>query len=71
MMTRLETPGDRDVIGAIAGWFRVLGRAPRAIERWQPKFWLARFPLLPQVADRYILTSFLFYFFLLLVELSC
>src|SRR6185295_6990144 len=68
MMTRLETPGDRDVIGAITGWFRVLGRAPRAIERWQPKFWLARFPLLPQVADRYILTSFLFYFFLLLVS---
>jgi len=68
MMTRLETPGDRDVIGAITGWFRVLGRAPRAIERWQPKFWLARFPLLPQVADRYILTGFLFYFFLLLLS---
>ena len=24
MMTRLETPGDRDVIGAITGWFRLL-----------------------------------------------
>ncbi len=68
MMTRLEAPGDRDVIGRLTGWLRALGRAPRAIERWQPKFWLARFPLVPQVADRYILTSFLFYFFLLLIS---
>jgi LPS export ABC transporter permease LptF/LPS export ABC transporter permease LptG len=68
MMARLESPGDRDFIGALAAGMRRLRNAPRKLERFQPKFWLARFPLLPQVVDRYILTSFLYYFVLLLVS---
>src|SRR5258708_5903707 len=68
MMLRLERPGDRDLLAVVTGWFRALGRAPRAIERWQRRFWMSRCPLVPQVIGRYMLTSFLFYFFLMLVS---
>jgi LPS export ABC transporter permease LptF/LPS export ABC transporter permease LptG len=72
MMQRLEIPGDIDVIGSLMAFFRLLGRAPkhvpRVLDRIGPKAWLARFPLLPQVIDTYVLTSFLFYFVLLLTS---
>ena len=71
MIARLEMPGERDFIGALRAFFQSLGRAPkehvpRVLDRLGPQAWLARFPLVPQVIDTYVLASFLFYFVLLL-----
>ena len=73
LLTRLEAPGDRDYIGRLARLFRSASRKPqegipRLLDRFQPKVWKGRFPLLPQVVDTYILSSFLFYFVLWLVS---
>ena len=69
MIARLEIPGDRDFVGAVIALFRAVGRAPkhgaRVLDRIGPRAWAARIPLLPQVIDTYVLTSFLFYFVLL------
>jgi LPS export ABC transporter permease LptG/LPS export ABC transporter permease LptF len=70
MMARLESPGDRDYIGKLAGLFRSVGRAPREhmprlLDRVQSRLW---FPMLPQVVDGYLVTSFLFYFLLWLAS---
>jgi LPS export ABC transporter permease LptF/LPS export ABC transporter permease LptG len=72
MIVRLEAPGDHDLTGAVAAFFRSLvqsvSRAPqrgaRALDRLQPR----GFALLPQVIDTYVLTSFLFYFVLLVIS---
>jgi LPS export ABC transporter permease LptG/LPS export ABC transporter permease LptF len=72
MIARLEKPGDRDITGLIAGFFsgifssvtRAPQRGARALERLQPR----GFALLPQVIDTYVLTSFLFYFVLLVTS---
>jgi LPS export ABC transporter permease LptG/LPS export ABC transporter permease LptF len=69
MIVRLERPGDHDLIGALSarlGWFREPIRTP--LERLEPKAWLARFSLLPRVTDTYVLSSFLFYFAVLLAS---
>ena len=73
MLARLEAPGDRDYIGRLARLFRSASRKPqenipRLLDRIQPRMWKARFPLLPQVVDTYLLSSFLFYFVLWLVS---
>jgi lipopolysaccharide export system permease protein len=73
MMARLEIPGDTDVMGRLMSFLRTVGRTPkerlpRVLDRIGPRAWLARFPLLPQVVDTYILASFLFYFVLLLTS---
>jgi LPS export ABC transporter permease LptG/LPS export ABC transporter permease LptF len=73
MLARLEAPGDRDYIGRLTRLFRSASRAPqeripRLLDRIQPRMWKARFPLLPQVVDTYLLSSFLFYFVLWLVS---
>ena len=73
MLTRLEAPGDRDYIGRLTRLFRSASRKPqehipRLLDRIQPKVWKGRFPLLPQVVDTYLLSSFLFYFVLWLVS---
>jgi LPS export ABC transporter permease LptF/LPS export ABC transporter permease LptG len=73
MLARLEAPGDRDYIGRLTRLFRSASRAPqeqipRLLDRIQPKVWKLRFPLLPQVVDTYLLSSFLFYFVLWLVS---
>jgi LPS export ABC transporter permease LptG len=59
----------------VAALFKSVGRAPRErgprvrlLDRIGPKAWLARFPLVPQVIDTYVLTSFVFYFILLLAS---
>ena len=74
LLTRLERPGDRDWIGMATDWIRSPLDPParklphgavahaRAGRGW-------RMFLVPQVADTYVLKSFLFYFALLLVEL--
>ena len=66
MLARLEAPGDRDYIGRLTRLFRSPSRAPqenipRLLDRIQPKMW---FPLLPQVVDTYLFSSFIFYFLL-------
>jgi len=73
MLARLEAPGDRDYIGRLTRLFRSASRAPqehipRLLGRLQPRIWKARFPLLPQVVDTYLFSSFLFYFVLWLVS---
>jgi LPS export ABC transporter permease LptF/LPS export ABC transporter permease LptG len=73
LLARLEAPGDRDYIGRLARLFRSTSRKPqesipRLLDRIQPKVWKGRFPLLPQVVDTYLLSSFLFYFVLWLVS---
>jgi LPS export ABC transporter permease LptF/LPS export ABC transporter permease LptG len=73
MLARLESPGDQDYIGRVARMFRSASRKPqeripRLLDRIQPRFWKGRFPLLPQIVDTYLLSSFLFYFVLWLVS---
>jgi LPS export ABC transporter permease LptF/LPS export ABC transporter permease LptG len=73
LLTRLEAPGDRDYIGRLTRLFRSASRRPqesipRLLDRIQPQVWRGRFPLLPQVVDTYLLSSFLFYFVMWLVS---
>jgi len=75
MLMRLESPGDRDYLGRLLGFMRSLGKAPRVsraldrrvLDRIQPR-WSWRIPLLPGVVDTYVLSSFLFYFVMLLLS---
>ena len=73
LIARLEQPGDRDVVGTLRGWFSAGFHRlrPRLVapdfaegERRRTR-WL---PLVPQLLDTYILTSFLFYFVVLLAS---
>ncbi len=77
MIARLERPGDSDLMGIISARLQALrGLKPDAstvrrravLERLEPKRVLARFSLLPQVIDAWVLSSFLFYFVMLLVS---
>jgi LPS export ABC transporter permease LptG/LPS export ABC transporter permease LptF len=62
-LARLDRPGDRDLLGAIRGFFARFktDRAPLQPGR--------RLPMLPQLVDTYILSTFLFYFALWLASL--
>ncbi len=68
-LLRLERPGDRDIIGYIK---EVSGRLWRAVKSKTAAQesggggW--RLPLLPQIVDTHILSSFLFYFAVLLLS---
>jgi LPS export ABC transporter permease LptF/LPS export ABC transporter permease LptG len=73
LLTRLERPGDRDWIAVVteriqAAWRTVSGKIPAAAAqvRARSRGWQMFF--IPQVVDRYVLQSFLFYFALLLVS---
>jgi LPS export ABC transporter permease LptG/LPS export ABC transporter permease LptF len=71
LISRLERPGDRDLVGTMRGWLTAV------LDRFRPKFapepggnyrrvrWL---PLVPQLVDTYVLTSFVFYFAMLLAS---
>jgi LPS export ABC transporter permease LptG/LPS export ABC transporter permease LptF len=64
---RMERPGDRDLVGSVrasiaAAYAAVRGNLPSTA----PAGFARRFPMAPQILDHYILTSFLFYFVLLL-----
>jgi len=69
---RMERPGDRDLLGGLTGWlarigarlrFRKTEPAPAArLPHW-------RLPVLPQIVDTYILTSFMFYLGVVLASL--
>lgn len=70
---RLETPGDRDPVAEIRTWFQgvvqsVRGSLPVATPAVMPTSTKMRFPLLPQLIDAYVLSTFLFYFTLLLAS---
>jgi LPS export ABC transporter permease LptF/LPS export ABC transporter permease LptG len=72
LLTRMERPGDRDLIGALIGWASATWASLRkklpnaaAHVRSRSRGW--RMFLMPQVVDRYVLQSFLFWFGLLLV----
>src|SRR5215472_4686723 len=69
-LLRLELPGDRDLItyardafGRV--WGTLKSKAAPSEER-MPGGW--RIPLLPQIVDTHILSSFVFYFFVLLLS---
>ena len=76
MAARLERPGDADLLGAVSArltWLRYFlrqrrGLRARGLERLEPRIWLGRFSLLPRITDTYVITSFLFYFVMLLVS---
>jgi lipopolysaccharide export LptBFGC system permease protein LptF len=71
LLSRLEAPGDHDSIGKIrAAWTEFLQRLRRRFptRAAQPAGSARRLPLLPQIIDGYILSSFLFYFCVLLVS---
>lgn len=67
LLIRLEAPGDRDLIGAVRGFFvSASTRVGRAAGSHGSG---ARFFLLPQIIDAYVLSSFLYYFAVLLTGL--
>ena len=71
LLFRMERPGHRDWIAIIrdaivAGWRRLRGTLPIAPGMSARRSW--RFPLVPQVIDRYVLTSFVFYLLVLLAS---
>ena len=71
MIARLEKPGDRDIVGRIIAFVNCSAARNKAASRAgpdRPRAWAARIPLLPQVIDTYVLTSFLFYFVLLVTS---
>jgi LPS export ABC transporter permease LptG/LPS export ABC transporter permease LptF len=67
LLARLERPGDRDLMGAARERLLALGRRLRGL--WRPpgantarRTGGGRLPLLPQLLDTYVLSSYLLYF---------
>jgi LPS export ABC transporter permease LptG/LPS export ABC transporter permease LptF len=74
LILRIERPGDRDWYAAISGsvfgiWTRLRGKLPSAAAQVRSRSRGWRMFLIPQVVDRYVLKSFLFWFVLLLIGL--
>ena len=70
---RMEQPGDRDLLGGVAAWFGRIGAWLRR-NHSQPAGPAAglphwRLPILPQIVDAYILTSFMYYLGVVLASL--
>jgi LPS export ABC transporter permease LptG/LPS export ABC transporter permease LptF len=73
LLMKLERPGDRDIIGAVQDWFRrsyreLRGHVPDGPVAPLPVRRSAKFFVVPQLVDSYVLASFLFYFVLLLAS---
>jgi LPS export ABC transporter permease LptG/LPS export ABC transporter permease LptF len=71
LLTRMERPGDRDWTAALTGWAAAAwtglqGKLPAAAAHVRSRSRGWRMFLIPQVVDRYVLKSFLFWFALLL-----
>ena len=69
-LVRMERPGDRDIIGAVREFFvrvyvQLRGNLPSAAAGGWP---VRRLPFAPQIIDHYVLSTFLFYFGLLLIS---
>jgi LPS export ABC transporter permease LptG/LPS export ABC transporter permease LptF len=66
LLTQLERPGDRDVIGWLRSFFTALskrwGRHEHGGRVWLSIESLRRFGLRPMLIDAYVLNGFLFYF---------
>ncbi|HWB85046.1 MAG TPA: LptF/LptG family permease [Bryobacteraceae bacterium] len=59
---RMERPGDRDLMGAIQGLFgRAFGKLESRRRAERPRTAGRRLPLVPQLIDTYVLSTFLFY----------
>jgi LPS export ABC transporter permease LptG/LPS export ABC transporter permease LptF len=74
LILRIERPGDRDWYAAISGsvfgvWMRLRGKLPSAAAQVRSRSRGWRMFLIPQVVDRYVLRSFLFWFVLMLIGL--
>jgi LPS export ABC transporter permease LptF/LPS export ABC transporter permease LptG len=72
LLTRMERPGDRDLIAVVSGWFGAVWsglrrKLPVAAAQLRSRRRAWRLALFPQVLDSYVLKSFLFWFVLLLV----
>jgi LPS export ABC transporter permease LptF/LPS export ABC transporter permease LptG len=72
LLARMERPGDRDLIATVIGWFSsawtaLRGKLPVAAAQVRSRSRGWRMFLIPQVVDRYVLQSFLFWFVLLLI----
>ena len=73
LIARMEAPGDRDLVGAMRGWFTShisrlrpqLGSMKARPTGLRRASWL---PLVPQIVDTYVLTSFVFYFVVMLAS---
>jgi LPS export ABC transporter permease LptG/LPS export ABC transporter permease LptF len=70
---RLERPGERDLVGKVksglqAGYRRLRGKWLSAPSGWKNGSGIGRLPLVPQVIDTYILSSFLLFFLLFLAS---
>jgi LPS export ABC transporter permease LptG len=68
---RMEQPGDRDLLGGVTNWFGRIGawlhhNKPQPTVSRLPHW---RLPILPQIVDAYILTSFMFYLGVVLASL--
>ena len=73
MMARLELPGEKDYLARFAAWLRRAGKAPqergqRVVGRLKRRSFTIGVPVLAQVIDIYILSSFVFYFLILLLS---
>ena len=68
LVFRLERPGDRDLIGSLRGVAAGLYGHLRGNMAGARGAAFIRFPIGPQLIDHYVLSSFLFYFVLLLVS---
>jgi LPS export ABC transporter permease LptG len=73
LLARLERPGDRDVLARVAGrlgwwWSRMRARWTRGNGEARRRIMIPRLRLLPGVIDTYVLTSFLFYFAVVLAS---
>ncbi len=69
-VARMETPGGRDLVGAFKDVFGGAFARVRArfVPNGGPGRRVFRWPLLPQILDTYILTSFVFYFLVVLAS---
>jgi LPS export ABC transporter permease LptG/LPS export ABC transporter permease LptF len=71
-LRRMEKPGDRDIVGGFKElWARLWRRAKSrfaAVPDAAPAGGSGKLALLPQIIDTYVLSRFLFYFFLLLAS---
>jgi LPS export ABC transporter permease LptG/LPS export ABC transporter permease LptF len=73
LLARLERPGDRDLVAAVRGlagslYSGIRGRWRSARAGRSAAEPIGRLPLLPQVIDTYVLSSFLLYFSLFLLS---
>ena len=68
MVMRMERPGDRDIIGSVLGSVKGYVASFRGLSSATPAAWTRRLPTGAQIIDHYVLTSFLFYFSLLLTS---